>query len=138
MHYGDGPDGLPGNDDAGSTSAWYVLAALGLYPVAPGDGIWQISSPVHPRAVVHLHPGWSSGGTFVIEAPGAAEGHVYIQSAELDGKALDRPWLTHAELMAGGRCGSCWPGAFDLGSEVTAFDGGPRARTGGRGVAAGG
>ena len=47
------PDGLPGNDDAGATSAWYVLSAAGIYPVSPGDLIYVIGSPVFDRTVIH-------------------------------------------------------------------------------------
>lgn len=97
------PDGLPGNDDSGAMSAWYVFGALGLYPVAPGDGVYQLSSPLFDRTTIHLHPGFFKGRTFVIEAQQGGEANLYIQSAQLNGKALTRPWLTHQELGEGGQ-----------------------------------
>ncbi len=101
-NYHDGPDGLPGNDDAGSTSAWFVLAALGLYPVAPGSPVWQISAPLLDRAELHLNPHNYDGGSFVIEAVRATSDDAYIQSATLNGEPLDRTWLRHEEIAAGG------------------------------------
>lgn len=86
--------GIPGNDDAGALSAWYVFAALGFYPVA-GQDVYLLSRPLFRRAKVHLE----SGHDFVIETHG--EGG-YIESATLDGRALDRAWLTHAEIAGGG------------------------------------
>ncbi len=96
------PGGLPGNDDAGATSAWYVLAALGLYPVAPGDGIYQLSSPIFERATLHLDPAIYDGGTFVIEAPGAGAEAPYISSVTLNGQAVTGTSITHADVVAGG------------------------------------
>jgi predicted alpha-1,2-mannosidase len=96
------PDGLPGNDDAGATSAWYVFNALGLFPLAPGDGRYQITSPLFERSALKLHPGFSAGGEFVIEVEREEPGEVYIQAAELNGSPLERSWITHAEIVAGG------------------------------------
>lgn len=91
------PDGLPGNDDSGATSAWLVLAAMGLYPLAPGDGGYQIVSPWFERIV--LHP--SSDVLFTIEAPGASEENRYIQEAFLDGAALHLPFVSHRQILSG-------------------------------------
>lgn len=96
------PGGLPGNDDAGATSAWYLLAAMGIYPVTPGDSTYQIVSPVFQRITIPLDPAWYDGGTFVIEATGNSAANRYIQSATLNGATLDRTWITHAEIVAGG------------------------------------
>ncbi|HOX45892.1 MAG TPA: GH92 family glycosyl hydrolase [Myxococcota bacterium] len=109
------PDGLPGNDDAGATSAWFVLGALGLYPLAPGDGVYQLSSPLFERVVIHLHPGWSRGSTFVIEAPGSRGEAPYIQSASLDGAPLEVPRIRHDRITAGGRL------VFQMGPEPSTW-----------------
>jgi len=98
--YSDAPDGLPGNDDAGATSAWYAFSALGLYPVTPGDPIYTIGSPLFDRATLRLDP--EGRRRFVIEAPGNGPDAVYVQSAELNGASLDTPFLTHAQVLAGG------------------------------------
>ncbi len=95
--YSTRPDGLPGNDDSGSMSAWYAFQAMGLYPNA-GQDVYLITSPVFTSASINL-PG---GGKFVIEAPEASETNIYIQSATLNGQPLDRCWLRHSEIAAGG------------------------------------
>ena len=97
--YSDKPDGLPGNDDCGQISAWYVFSALGFYPVTPGIPEYQIGSPLVDRATIHL----PDGKTFVIEAKGASEGKQYIRSVTLNGKPLNRTWITHPEIVAGGK-----------------------------------
>ena len=97
-----GPEGLPGNDDAGSMSAWFVLGALGLYPMAPGAPRWELGAPLVDRAVLHLHPTHFEGGTFVIEVERTAPSDGIVQSAALNGAPLERAWLTHDELTAGG------------------------------------
>jgi len=100
--FGIGPDGLPGNDDAGSMSALLVLAMLGVYPVAPGVPEYDLSTPLLDRAVIHLNPAHYAGGTFTIEVTRSDPGDVYIQSAELNGTPLDTPMLTHDQIVAGG------------------------------------
>ena len=95
------PDGLPGNDDAGATSAWYALSAMGLFPMAPGDGRYDLASPLFTKVTVHLNPSHYDAATFVIEAPEASEQNRYIQSASLDDKALDVPWIHHRDLARG-------------------------------------
>jgi predicted alpha-1,2-mannosidase len=101
-HFHEAPNGLPGNDDAGSTSAWLVLAALGIYPVAPGSPVWQLSAPLVDRAELHLNPHNYEGGSFIIEAERSGADAIYIQSATLNGDPLERSWLHHDEIAAGG------------------------------------
>jgi predicted alpha-1,2-mannosidase len=90
-------DGLPGNDDAGTMSSWYVWAAIGLFPNA-GQPLYYIASPVFSRTVIHLE----HGRRFVIDAPATLAANLYVQSATLDGKPLNRAWLTHEEIASGG------------------------------------
>jgi predicted alpha-1,2-mannosidase len=96
--YREGRDGLPGNDDAGTMSSWYVWGAMGLYPNA-GQPFYYIGSPVFTRVAIDL----GGGRKFVVEAPGTSETNRYVQSAQLNGKKLDRAWLTHAEIAGGGK-----------------------------------
>jgi predicted alpha-1,2-mannosidase len=96
--YREGREGLPGNDDAGTMSSWYVWGAMGLYPNA-GQPFYYIGSPVFARVAIDL----GGGRKFVIEAPGTSAANRYVQSAELNGKKLDRAWLTHAQIAGGGR-----------------------------------
>ena len=99
--YSSRPDGMPGNDDTGTMSAWYVLAALGIYHAAPGSQAWELSSPAFPRAVVHV----GDNRRLTIEAAGASRLGRYVQSATLDGRPFDRTWLASRELHAGGKLG---------------------------------
>jgi predicted alpha-1,2-mannosidase len=100
--FGSDPGGLPGNDDSGATSAWYAFSAMGVYPVAPGDGVYQITSPLFDRITVHLNPAFYGGKTLVIEAVDNSPENLYIQSAELNSEPLERAWITHAEIGKGG------------------------------------
>jgi predicted alpha-1,2-mannosidase len=92
------PDGLAGNDDLGQMSAWYVFTALGFYPVAPGSNEYIIGRPFLPHATLDL----PNGKRFTIVADGLDDAHPYIGSATLDGKPIDRAFLRHDEIMAGG------------------------------------
>lgn len=89
-------DGLPGNEDAGALSAWYVLSAIGLFPVTSTD-IWFVGRPAFPRTVLTVE-----GGTLTIDAPNAGPGRPYVQSVTLNGRPLAHPWVHHAELARGG------------------------------------
>ena len=100
--YGTGVEGLRGNEDIGQMSAWYILASIGLHPVCPGDGIYQITSPVFSRVTLRLDPDYYPGKTFTIIAENNSAENIYIHSATLNGKPLDRFWLTHEEITAGG------------------------------------
>jgi putative alpha-1,2-mannosidase len=91
-------EGLPGNDDLGSLSAWYVMSALGLGPVTPGVPMYVIGSPVFEKAVLDL-PGRKD---VTVLAPGASLAGKYVQSATLGGAPLDRAWVTHEQLRKGG------------------------------------
>ena len=97
--YQDRPDGLAGNDDAGQMSAWYVLSALGFYPVTPGIPAYEIGTPLLPSATLHLE----NGNTFRIRAENAGPQNIYIQSVTLNGRPLERFWIRHADILAGGQ-----------------------------------
>lgn len=92
------PDGLPGNEDCGQMSAWYVLSAMGLYPVDPVSANWVFGSPLVDRAEVEL----AEGRKLVVEARGNGKGKPYIQRVTWNGKPWTRSWIGHAELAAGG------------------------------------
>ena len=88
--YGDGVNGLVGNDDAGQMSAWYVLAASGIHPACPGETCMEITSPVFDRIEFTLDPDYASGKKFTVIAHGNGPENVYIRKAVLNGKALDK------------------------------------------------
>lgn len=90
-------NGLPGNDDAGAMSSWYVWSSMGLYPVA-GTTRYYIGSPVFSLSRIRLE----QGRTFTILAPYASDRNIYIVGARLNGKRLDRAMLNHSEIVGGG------------------------------------
>jgi len=91
--------GVPGDEDGGGMTSFVVWSSLGLYPVTPGKAEYTIGSPVFSEARMHL----ANGKTFEILAPGASRDNKYIQSATLNGKPLDKPFIDHETLMAGGK-----------------------------------
>ena len=91
-----GKGGLPGNDDSGGTSSWYVWSALGLFPVA-GQDVFLVGSPIFERARIKL-----ARGTLVVEARGVSDDGICVQSAVLNGEPLDRAWLRWSEIADGG------------------------------------
>jgi predicted alpha-1,2-mannosidase len=92
------PDGLCGNDDVGQMSAWYVFSALGFYPVTPGSGQYVVGSPAVERAELDL----GNGRTLVVMVENQSLDNVYVDRVSLDGVPLDRSFVTHDELVAGG------------------------------------
>ncbi len=100
--YTDAPDGLCGNDDCGQMSAWYVLSAMGFYPVSPTSGVYAIGSPLLNKATIRLDPKYYPGGSFTIVAENNGPQNLYIQSATLNGNPLDRCWFSQEELAKGG------------------------------------
>lgn len=92
------PDGLIGNEDCGQMSAWYVLSAAGFYPVTPGSTVYAIGSPLFPEVRFNLE----NGKSFVVRAVNVSDRNVYVQSATLNGKAYNKSFLLHDDLLAGG------------------------------------
>ena len=105
-YYGTGPvDGYPGDEDQGQMGAWFVMSAMGLFQVDGGCSprpFYEIGSPLFDRVVIHLDDQYYPGKTFVIEAVDNSVEHIYIQSAELDGRPLNQPWFYHSDLVDGG------------------------------------
>ncbi len=96
-HFTPGADGLPGNDDGGTMSAWFIWSALGFYPLAGSDR-YVIGAPLFPRAEIAV-----PGGTFTVEAPEVSDVNIYVQSVELNGAPLAKAELHQADLKAGGK-----------------------------------
>ncbi|UCF04157.1 MAG: GH92 family glycosyl hydrolase [bacterium] len=92
------PDGLCGNEDCGQMSAWFVLSALGFYPVTPGQEIYTIGSPLFERAVIDV----GGGKRFVIEAKNVSEKDLYVQSVSLNGAAYGKSYIRHEDIVSGG------------------------------------
>lgn len=98
LWYGDGPLGIPGDDDGGATSSWYVLSAMGFYPVCPGSPVYEIGSPIFARTTIRM----GNGKLFTIVANHVSARNKYIQSAQINGKPLNRAWFAHADIADGG------------------------------------
>jgi predicted alpha-1,2-mannosidase len=90
--------GIPGNDDAGTMSAWYVFAALGLYPTIPTRADLVLSSPLFPRAVIYT----GTGKKITIDAPQASTANKYIQGLTVKGRPTTKPWIPASMLGTGG------------------------------------
>lgn len=96
--YNNTPSGLCGNDDVGQMSAWYVMSALGFYPLCPGTPEYVITTPAFEYASIDV----GEGRRFVIEAKGRTRDSKYIKSVSLNGKPYTKSYITHADIMAGG------------------------------------
>ncbi|MXV52365.1 glycoside hydrolase family 92 protein [Pedobacter sp. HMF7647] len=96
--YHNGAAGLGGNDDCGQMSAWYIFSSLGFYPVAPGSDKYYFGSPLVKSATITLE----NGKTFSITAQNQSDKNVYVKQVILNGKPLDRLYITHDEIMNGG------------------------------------
>ena len=98
MQYRNTPDGLGGNDDAGQMSAWYIFSTLGFYPIAPASDQYWLGSPAIDAATLRLE----NGNTFFIKAINQSDKNVYVQKVLLNGKLLNRRYITQEEIMNGG------------------------------------
>jgi len=96
--YANRPDGLSGNEDCGQMSAWYVLSAMGFYPVLPGSDTYVFGTPLFEKVTLHL----DNDRSFVVQAPGVSAQKRFIKSASLNGKTYAKTWFSHADLTNGG------------------------------------
>lgn len=99
MHelYLNAPAGLCGNEDCGQMSAWYVFSAMGIYPVNPVSGEYEIGTPLFPEMRLKL----DNGKTFTVLAPGVSRENCYIQGVKVNGKPYDKSFITHQQIMDG-------------------------------------
>ena len=96
--YRNEPDGLSGNEDCGQMSAWYILNSMGFYQVCPGKPVYSIGRPIFDKTVINL----PEGKTFTIVTKNNSADNKYIESATLNGEPLDKPFLEHKDIAAGG------------------------------------
>lgn len=96
--YSTKPDGLSGNEDCGQMSAWYIMSALGFYPVAPGSDIYVFGTPRFKEVNIPL----SEGKSFVIKAKGLTTDNFYIDRVELNGRYYPYSYIRHEDIVAGG------------------------------------
>jgi predicted alpha-1,2-mannosidase len=96
--YNTTPNGLSGNEDCGQMSAWYVFSSIGLYPMNPASGDYEIGSPIFEKSTINLQ----EGKTFVIEAENVSDKNIYIQSATLNGIEFNQTSISHQQITQGG------------------------------------
>jgi len=97
--YRNTPAGIPGNDDCGQLSSWFVFSALGFYPVNAATGVYVIGSPLVQHATIVNS---NKQTRFHIVAEQNSPENIFIQSVTLNGAPLERSWISHEELIAGG------------------------------------
>ena len=96
--YNSGPQGYAGDEDNGSAASWYILSALGFYPLTPGHPTYVLTSPAFQRATIEL-PG---GKTFVVSSPGNDPKKIYVSGRTLNGQPLTKTWISHQAIVSGG------------------------------------
>ena len=96
--YREGIDGLGGNDDCGQMSAWYLFSAMGFYPVCPGTDQYVLGAPYLPFIRITL----PDGKKLEIKADGVSDRNRYVKRVKINGKPLDRRYVTHEEILEGG------------------------------------
>jgi predicted alpha-1,2-mannosidase len=108
--YTDQPNGLPGNEDCGQMSAWYIFNAMGFYPVCPGDNRYSIGKPNFDKVEIPL-----GSKTFTVIAKNRSDKNKYVQAVFLDDIRLSEPVITHSDITAGKTL------TFEMGSDKTIF-----------------
>ncbi len=107
--FSNSPGGLPGNDDLGSTSSWYVFSAMGIYPVCPGRPLYAIGSPLFQSITLHL----PNGKAFVINSQQVSAKSPFIQSMSINGNPWQQLTISHSMVTAGGKM------VFNMGDKVS-------------------
>ena len=96
--YKNDPDGISGNEDCGQMSAWYVLSAMGFYPVTPGSNQYIIGTPLFDKATINLE----NEEKFTITANNLSDTNIYIDFIRLNGVLLKSSFLSHSAIVSGG------------------------------------
>jgi predicted alpha-1,2-mannosidase len=100
-YYKTTPDGIPGNDDCGVMSAWYLFSAMGFYPVCPGSNTYQIGSPLFREVDVHLNRMFYPGTLLILKTIDNSAEKFYVQSIQVDGLDYKKEALDHNMLIYG-------------------------------------
>ena len=96
------PDGIPGNDDAGTMSAWAIFTMMGFYPDCPGIPEYTLTTPVFDKVTIQLDPKYFGDDELVIETKRANTDSNRIKGIELNGKKINKFRITHDELIHSG------------------------------------
>jgi putative alpha-1,2-mannosidase len=109
--YGTAANGIPGNEDVGQLSAWFVLSAMGFHPVAPADCNYLIGRPLFDKITIHLDEKYYNAEKFTIQVQNNSRENKYIQSLSIDGKKTNKSWFDHEVIKNGGEI------IFEMGPE---------------------
>ena len=101
-YYHNAPNGLPGNDDTGTMSAWAVFAMMGFYPACPGDVNYTLTSPLFDKVTIKLNPDYYKKGELVIGTNRTHADEIYIQEVKAGSKKLNGYFISHDELVNAG------------------------------------
>ncbi|MGW9685018.1 GH92 family glycosyl hydrolase [Flagellimonas sp. 2504JD1-5] len=99
-YFKNAPDGLPGNDDTGTMSAWAVFSMMGIYPVSPADPMYALTIPTFDKITIHLNPKYYPNKSIQITKDGDDE---MLSNMVLDGKKINIPFISHQKLTNAGR-----------------------------------
>lgn len=100
-YYTTRPDGIPGNEDTGTMSAWAIFSMIGLYPDNPGDPSYTLTTPAFDKVTLHLDPKFYPNGDITIETDRTSPSQQYIKSITIGGKKLNGFRIAHRQLMEG-------------------------------------
>lgn len=100
-HFTTKADGIPGNDDAGTMSAWVIFSMMGFYPDTPGEPSYTLTSPTFDRVQITLDPKWYGQKELIIETKRAHKDDIYIKNIYLNGKRFDNYRISHDQLVNG-------------------------------------
>ncbi len=93
--YSNTPEGLPGNEDCGQMSAWYLFSIMGFYPVTPGSNLFAVGAPQFPRFEIDRG---GDAGTLSIIADNLSDKNIYVKSVTVDGRRLTDSHLTWNDI----------------------------------------
>lgn len=102
-YYTTKPDGIPGNDDAGTMSAWAVFNMMGFYPDCPGQPYYTLTSPVFDRITIQLDTRYWGQKELVIETDRKVEEDIYIKNVTVNGISFKNYRISHNELINAGK-----------------------------------
>ena len=97
-HYKNSPWGLPGNDDHGAMSSWFVFSAMGFFPTCPGKPVYDLGSPLFKKVTIQLQ----NGKKWVINSNNNTPDHPVVRTTSLNGQAYYRSWINHTTILEGG------------------------------------
>jgi putative alpha-1,2-mannosidase len=94
--YKNSPDGLPGNDDLGAMSSWFVFSTMGFFPLCPGRPIYDFGAPLFEKITLHL----SDNKRLIINSENNGAANPFVRSIQVNGREYYRSWISHSDLIS--------------------------------------